>query len=112
MRPGVGEQPYLVDELLPSRGIVVIWGSHKSFKSFVTLDIMFHIAGGRNITTAPYSRGQSPIARSRAGMAIESGSRHYGATTSFLRMSARPSMSWPDMGKYIAAAEAIREAFD
>src|SRR5262249_4348610 len=57
MRPGVGEQPYLVDELLPSRGIVVIWGSHKSFKSFVTLDIMFHIARGKEYLDRAVQQG-------------------------------------------------------
>jgi AAA domain len=45
MRPGV-EPLYLVDELLPIAGLVDIWGAAKSFKSFWTLDVMFHVAVG------------------------------------------------------------------
>jgi RecA-family ATPase len=45
MRPGA-EQPYLIDELIPKEGIVVIWGKPKCLKSFVTLDMMLHVAMG------------------------------------------------------------------
>jgi hypothetical protein len=45
MRPGV-EPLYLVDELLPIAGLVDIWGPPKCFKSFWTLDVMFHVAMG------------------------------------------------------------------
>jgi hypothetical protein len=45
MRPGT-EQTYLVDELIPIKGIVVIWSPPKSFKSFVALDISLHVALG------------------------------------------------------------------
>ena len=45
MRPGP-EQLYLVDELIPAAGLVDIWGKAKCFKSFWTLDLMFHVAMG------------------------------------------------------------------
>src|SRR5262249_14230996 len=45
MRPGV-ERPYLVDELIPTKGIVVVWGPPKCFKSFFVLDLMLHVAKG------------------------------------------------------------------
>ena len=45
MRPGV-EPLYLIDELVPVRGLVDIWGKPKCFKSFVTLDMMLHVSLG------------------------------------------------------------------
>jgi AAA domain len=45
MKPGP-EQLYLVDELIPAKGLVDIWGKAKCFKSFVTHDMMLHIAMG------------------------------------------------------------------
>ena len=45
MKPGL-EQLYLVDELVPVAGLVDIWGKPKCFKSFWTLDLMFHVAMG------------------------------------------------------------------
>src|SRR5262249_61672852 len=45
MKPGL-EQLYLVDELIPIAGLVAIWGKPKCFKSFWTLDLMFHVAMG------------------------------------------------------------------
>ena len=42
-----GPEPlYLVDELIPMAGIVIVWGKAKSFKSFWTLDLMLHVAQG------------------------------------------------------------------
>src|SRR5262249_2581522 len=46
MRVGMNEQPYLVHELIPAKGIVVIWGAPKCFKSFWTHDLCLHIAKG------------------------------------------------------------------
>ena len=43
LRPG-NEPGYLVDELIPLRGIVLIWGKRKCLKSFWTYDLSFHIA--------------------------------------------------------------------
>jgi hypothetical protein len=40
------EQLYLVDELIPAAGLVIIWGKPKCFKSFLALDIMFHVVQG------------------------------------------------------------------
>ena len=45
MRPGT-ERPYLVDETIPMKGIVVVWGPPKCLKSFIMLDMMFHVAKG------------------------------------------------------------------
>jgi len=45
MRPGL-EPVYLVDELIPSAGIVLVWGALKTFKSFWLLDLMLYIAMG------------------------------------------------------------------
>jgi AAA domain len=45
MRPGP-EPLYLVDELIPVAGLVDVWGKAKCFKSFWTLDLMFHVAMG------------------------------------------------------------------
>jgi hypothetical protein len=45
MRPGV-EPLYLIDELIPVKGLVDIWGKPKCFKSFVVLDMMLHVALG------------------------------------------------------------------
>jgi hypothetical protein len=45
MRPGI-ERPYLIDELIPAKGIAVVWGAPKCFKSFFVLDAMLHVAKG------------------------------------------------------------------
>jgi hypothetical protein len=42
LRPG--DDGYLVDDLIPLRGIVLIWGKRKCLKSFWTYDLSFHIA--------------------------------------------------------------------
>jgi hypothetical protein len=45
MRPGA-DQPYVIDELIPAKGIVVVWGPPKCLKSFMVLDMMLHVAKG------------------------------------------------------------------
>jgi hypothetical protein len=45
MRPGL-EPAYLVDELIPSAGLVLVWGKQKTFKSFWLLDLFLHVARG------------------------------------------------------------------
>ena len=45
MRPGL-EPAYLVDELMPSAGLVLVWGKQKTFKSFWLLDLFVHVAMG------------------------------------------------------------------
>ena len=57
LRPG-NEPGYLVDELIPLRGIVLIWGKRKCLKSFWTYDLSFHVAQyfeyrGRGILQGP-----------------------------------------------------------
>ena len=46
LRPGVSDEDYLIDELLPAEGIVVVWGKFKSLKTFVMYDMMLHVAKG------------------------------------------------------------------
>jgi AAA domain/Bifunctional DNA primase/polymerase, N-terminal len=46
LRPGMAEQPYLIDELIPAAGIVVVWGPPKCLKSFTVLGAMLHVAKG------------------------------------------------------------------
>jgi hypothetical protein len=43
MKPGL-EPTYLVDELIPSTGIVLIWGKQKTYKSFWLLDLLLHVS--------------------------------------------------------------------
>jgi AAA domain len=38
------EPTYLVDELIPSTGIVLIWGKQKTYKSFWLLDLLLHVS--------------------------------------------------------------------
>jgi RecA-family ATPase len=45
MRPGL-EPAHLVDELMPSAGLVLVWGKQKTFKSFWLLDLFVHVAMG------------------------------------------------------------------
>ena len=57
LRPG-NDPGYLVDELIPLRGIVLIWGKRKCLKSFWAYDLGFHIAHcqeyrGRGILQGP-----------------------------------------------------------
>jgi hypothetical protein len=46
MRPGAAEQPYLIFELIPAKGLVVVWGPPKCYKSFWLHDAMLHVAKG------------------------------------------------------------------
>jgi hypothetical protein len=46
LRPKDGEQPDLVEELIPAAGMTVMWGPPKCFKSFLMLDIAVHVALG------------------------------------------------------------------
>jgi hypothetical protein len=45
LRPGM-ELPYLVENMIPLKGLAMIWGKPKSLKSFVMLDMMLHVAKG------------------------------------------------------------------
>ena len=46
LQPDTDETAYLVDELIPMRGIVLLWGPPKCLKSFFTLDLMWHVGNG------------------------------------------------------------------
>jgi hypothetical protein len=57
LRPG-NDPGYLVDELIPLRGIVLVWGKRKCLKSFWTYDLGFHVAHypeyrGRSVLQVP-----------------------------------------------------------
>jgi AAA domain len=43
LRPG-NDPGYLIDELIPLRGIVLFWGKRKCLKSFFMYDLSFHVA--------------------------------------------------------------------
>jgi hypothetical protein len=45
--PALGRD-YLIKDLIPARGLTVVWGPPKSGKSFVTFDAMLHVALGWN----------------------------------------------------------------
>jgi hypothetical protein len=50
--------PYLVKGILPREGLVVVWGPPKCGKTFVTFDMLMHVAlgrqyRGRKVTAAP-----------------------------------------------------------
>jgi hypothetical protein len=46
LRPGISDQDYLIDELLPAEGIVMVWGKFKCLKTFLMYDMMLYIAKG------------------------------------------------------------------
>jgi hypothetical protein len=48
---------YLVDELLPEKGIGMVWGKPKCLKSFFMLDVCFHIARGMTYHDRAVKRG-------------------------------------------------------
>jgi AAA domain len=50
-------KPSLVDGLMPSKGIVILYGSEGSFKSYVALDLCFHIALGWRWIGRPVTQG-------------------------------------------------------
>jgi hypothetical protein len=158
MRPGI-ERPYLVDELIPSKGIVVVWGPPKCMKSFIMLDAMLHVAMGwefhdravqqgpvvycafegghgfhkrieaqrRHYNIGPDTRAPMPVMSGMANLINdhklltkeigEQVKRDFGALPAAvvldtLNRSLQGSESKDtDMANYIAAAEAIREAF-
>ena len=72
---------YLVDELIPIRGLVDVWGKAKCCKSFWTYDLCFHIARAGSTATAMCSRVQLSIAPLKARTATRSAEaalkRHY-----------------------------------
>jgi AAA domain/Bifunctional DNA primase/polymerase, N-terminal len=156
LRPG-NDPGYLVDELIPLRGIVLIWGKRKCLKSFWTYDLGFHIAHcheyrGRGVLRGPvvycafegahgYKKRTEALRRhhkipdsedvplylvpGRANMIKEyplliSAVREqlYGEVPRMivldtLNKSLVGSESKDtDMGAYIVAAEALRDAFD
>jgi hypothetical protein len=57
MRPGL-EPAYLVDELIPSAGLVLVWGKQKTFKSFCCSTYSFMSLWGGHIAITPSDRGQ------------------------------------------------------
>jgi AAA domain/Bifunctional DNA primase/polymerase, N-terminal len=51
------EPSYMVDELIPKKGIVLLWGPRKSFKSFFTVGLALHIAKGWDFHKRPVEQG-------------------------------------------------------
>jgi AAA domain len=81
MRPSV-ERPYLIDELIPTKGIVVMWGPPKCLKSFIMLDMMFHVAKGWEYHDRAVQQGTVVYCAFEGGHGymkrIEAQRRHYG----------------------------------
>jgi hypothetical protein len=81
MRPGA-ERPYLIDELIPTKGIVVMWGPPKCLKSFIMLDMMFHVAKGWEYHDRAVHQGTVVYCAFEGGHGymkrIEAQRRHYG----------------------------------
>ena len=81
MRPGI-ERPYLIDELIPAKGIVVVWGPPKCFKSFFVLDAMLHVAKGWEYHDRAVHQGTVVYCAFEGGHGytkrIEALRRHYG----------------------------------
>jgi hypothetical protein len=94
LRPG-NDPGYLVDELIPLRGIVLIWGKRKCLKSFWTYDLSFHVARYRNIASGAYCRAPSSTVPSKARTATRNGRKHCGATTKSLPLRKFRSISSP-----------------
>jgi hypothetical protein len=82
MRVGMNEVPYLVHELIPSRGIVVVWGAPKCYKSFWLHDLMLHIAKGWEYHDRFVQQGPVVYCAFEGGHGytkrIEAQRRHYG----------------------------------
>jgi AAA domain/Bifunctional DNA primase/polymerase, N-terminal len=154
LRPGT-DPLYRVDELIPMRGLVDVWGKAKCCKSFWTYDLCFHIAQGwvyrdRYVQqgTVVYCAFEGAHGYRNRGEALR---RHYGIAAddsiplyliaestnlivehALLVDAIRRSGNNPavvvldtlnkslvgsenkdvDMGAYVRAAEAIRDAFD
>jgi hypothetical protein len=89
------ELPYLVDEFLPSKGIVVVWGPPKCLKSFLMYSAMFHVAIGWEFMAGPSTKGLWCIVPSRVATATVSGRRHCVAITSWRRASTSRFPSCP-----------------
>src|SRR5262249_54262861 len=81
MRLG-SEQPYLVDELIPAKGIVLLWGPPKCLKSFFTLDLMLHVAKGWEYHDRAVHKGAVIYCAFEGGFGfrkrIAAARRHYG----------------------------------
>jgi AAA domain/Bifunctional DNA primase/polymerase, N-terminal len=52
------DEPYLVEDLIPRHGLVVIWGRMKSFKSTWTLDVFLHVARGHRYRGLKVQQGR------------------------------------------------------
>ena len=82
MRMGMNEVPYLVHELIPARGIVVVWGAPKCYKSFWLHDLMLHVAKGWEYHDRFVQQGPVVYCAFEGGHGytkrIEAQRRHYG----------------------------------
>jgi AAA domain len=82
MRPGLNERPYLIDELIPTEGLVVVWGPPKCLKSFLALDAMMHVVMGWEYHDRAVQKGPVVYCAFEGGYGftkrIEALRRHYG----------------------------------
>jgi AAA domain len=89
LRPGAAEVPYLIDELIPSKGIVLLWGPPKCLKSFMVADMMWHVANRWEYRDRAVNGGTVMYCALSA-------SRHCDATTNRMLPTGPRSMSCRD----------------
>jgi len=84
LRPG-DALSYLIENLIPLKGIVVLWGKRKSLKSFFMLDAMFHVANGWEYFDRAVKQGLVIYCAFEGGHGYgkraEALRRHYGVTS-------------------------------
>ena len=110
MRPGL-EPAYLVDELMPSAGLVLVWGKQKTFKSFWLLDLFVHVAMGWPYRDHAVRQGAVIYCAFEGGHGykgrIEAIRRHYGISDD----AAVPLYVMPGQVDLIADERALVEEF-
>ena len=110
MRPGL-EPAYLVDELMPSAGLVLVWGKQKTFKSFWLLDLFVHVAMGWPYRDHAVRQGAVIYCAFEGGHGykgrIEAIRRHYGISDDV----AVPLYVMPGQVDLIADEKALVEEF-
>jgi hypothetical protein len=116
LRPGMDEQPYLIDELIPAAGLVDVWGSHGYKKRVAALRHYYRLADDDPAPLYIISGNANLVAD--MGVIIRDIQTQLGNVTPVavvldtLNKSLHGSESKDvDMGNYIKAAEAIRNAF-
>jgi hypothetical protein len=110
---------YMIKGLIPSQGFGVIYGASGTFKSFIALDMAYHIALGRPWAGRRVSKGVALYiaAEGMAGMAkridgFRSAHREWPDRVPFALMPATPNLGSPkgDLGVLIHSIECMGQA--